>query len=236
MGTDVDAGTAAERWPLVKALSQFGTFRGVNPELQSCSPADRAGRYQEPCGPATFDLAHGPYHSKYVTFVERDLLDRTCQVGRTCQVHLNKLSPQELAVYNRYGRTGGATVDDILASVGIICEKTGCYAGGTPKLPLILVDGFVQTSSQYTVPGEFDITEIGAMVPVPFLSFETIRTALQQNRMPKAPSGLQYPTTLLRDVNVDANLLTALICHADGSKPGKVCARSTIKQILKHVK
>jgi hypothetical protein len=27
----------------------------------------------------------------------------------------------------------------------------------------------------------------------------------------------------VQDVNAEANIITALICHADGSRPGKAC-------------
>ena len=44
------------------------------------------------------------------------------------------------------------------------------------------------------------------------------------------------PASLIPDVNTAANIITALICHADGKKPTSVCGRPVIRAILRSVK
>ncbi|HEX6506489.1 MAG TPA: hypothetical protein VF221_02550, partial [Chloroflexota bacterium] len=111
IGTLADSSSAAARWPLVKALAQFGTFSKIKPALQSCSHAAptpgpsnpeheaalEGGR--EPCGAPTFDLLHSIYYSRYLVFTEKDVLD---QANR---VYINRLSPLERTLYDRYART-----------------------------------------------------------------------------------------------------------------------------------
>jgi hypothetical protein len=48
----------------------------------------------------------------------------------------------------------------------------------------------------------------------------------------KDPAG----TNVVEDVNAEANIITALICHADGERSSNVCKRPTVEAILKHVK
>jgi hypothetical protein len=48
----------------------------------------------------------------------------------------------------------------------------------------------------------------------------------------KDPAG----THGVEDVNAEASIITALICHADGERPSSVCKRPTIEAILKDVK
>ncbi len=62
------------------------------------------------------------------------------------------------------------------------------------------------------------------------LSFDTDRRALVTGKEPFTSSHL------VPDVNGEANIITALICHATRNRPVSVCHRTTIKQILKYVK
>jgi hypothetical protein len=62
------------------------------------------------------------------------------------------------------------------------------------------------------------------------LPFEAVRSALAANRDPVTG------TAGAISLNAETNIITALICHADGGRPGSVCRRGAIKQILKHVR
>jgi hypothetical protein len=62
------------------------------------------------------------------------------------------------------------------------------------------------------------------------MTFAQVQSALISGKEPWSNS------TLVADVNAEANAITALICHADGKKPASVCSRPAIKVILKHVK
>jgi hypothetical protein len=44
------------------------------------------------------------------------------------------------------------------------------------------------------------------------------------------------PPTLISDVSAEANVITALVCHADHMQPKRVCGRAVIRKIVKHVK
>ena len=71
----------------------------------------------------------------------------------------------------------------------------------------------------------------GTLDTTPYLSFAQVQQTL---RTGKSVGGA--PDTLVSDTNAETNIITALICHADGRKPAKVCNRAVIRSMLKHVK
>ncbi len=79
---------AGERWVIVKALNQFGTFSNVT------SSANDDGTIP------TFDLHNAIYSSQYVTFVHRDVEDRAHQP-------LDTLSSDEQSLFGQYDPSGG---------------------------------------------------------------------------------------------------------------------------------
>jgi hypothetical protein len=91
--------------------------------------------------------------------------------------------------------------------------------------PLVLIGGYLEIGAQIAIPG--DLTDIMGRP----LSFSTVQRSLQQGR----PMG-RTPSSFVHDYNVETNLITALICHADGRRPASVCGRPVIKTILKRVK
>jgi Domain of unknown function (DUF929) len=78
---------AGQRWPVVKALSQFGTFSG----LRSTSSSEAAI--------PTFDLTRATYASKYVSFDHKDVEDQNHSA-------LQALDGTEQTMFNRYDSTG----------------------------------------------------------------------------------------------------------------------------------
>jgi hypothetical protein len=78
---------AAERWAVVKALSQFGTF--ANLMSSSSSEGDIP----------TFDLTRASYTSRFVSFDHKDVEDRAYQP-------LQSLDATEQAAFNRYDSAG----------------------------------------------------------------------------------------------------------------------------------
>jgi hypothetical protein len=248
MGTLADDSSASVRWPIVKALAQFGTFTNVKPLGQSCpSPASFLGpggnaQYpipdsgsREPCGPPTFDLLHATYHSRYVSFSEKDLLDESLHV------YVNRLSPVERTLYARYARVHWYSneKDNIFASV----NGYFAYIAGneTRRLPLFLIGDELQTGVLNTGWGDFAL-EWPTGVPtlsrttIPFASFDAVRSGLVHNAMPNPPNSAVYATSLLFHVNIDTNVFTAAICHVDGMQPRSVCGRAVIQTIVKHFK
>lgn len=241
MGTLADYSSAAERWPLVKALAQFGSFSRVKPAAQSCSH-DVLSRPtatgispepppfgREPCGPPTFGLLHGRYRSRYVAFAEKDLLDQDDHV------YVKRLSPLERTLYSRYARVTAYSTE----TANIWGSVVGSMQTTTHRLPLLLIGDELQTGVQNAVSGDYAITfpySRPLEVSVPFLSFDTARSALLHNAMPASTNGLVYASTLLSDVNEDANMMTAVICRVDGMQPKRVCDRPVVRRILRSLR
>lgn len=160
---------AAERWPMVKALDQFGNFSGVR------STTNRAGESGFGAIP-TFDLTHARYASPYVALDARDTQDQQFN-------QLQTLTAAEQGLVNR---------DDPQGSI-----------------PLVVVGGYAMTGSGYS-PSDIDGK-----------TFSAVQHALRRGDTARyAP-----------DINAEANVITALICHADGERPSSVCGRSTIRHL-----
>ncbi|GAC1471827.1 MAG: hypothetical protein PVSMB7_23940 [Chloroflexota bacterium] len=79
---------AGQRWAIVKALDQFGTFSHVS------SSSNDDGSIP------TFDLHNATYSSRYVNFVHRDVEDREHNP-------LDTLSSDEQALFSQYDASGG---------------------------------------------------------------------------------------------------------------------------------
>ncbi|MBV9282178.1 MAG: DUF929 family protein, partial [Chloroflexi bacterium] len=83
---------AAERWAVVKALGQFGSFSGLK---AGANGQGEGGFNLIP----TFDWLKATYSSRYVSFDHKDVQDRNHNP-------LQALSPQEQSLFNRYDPTG----------------------------------------------------------------------------------------------------------------------------------
>jgi hypothetical protein len=177
-----DGPSASERWALVKALSQFGTFSGVGP-----STSNQAVHGQKPITVPTFNLEHAQYSSRYVVFDHRDVEDFWGNV-------LQKLSKADTKMVARF-----------------------------QFIPILIVGNYY-LSKPMVSPEEY-VGDNAAF------TFTQLRYALAHNY-----NGLNLLGQLVSDINAEANILTALICHADGGKPSSVCGIHTVKNLLKHVK
>jgi hypothetical protein len=206
-----------EGWPIVKALSQFGTLVGVKPLDLQCRRVAGPRGSATACTAPTFDLSHITFRSRYVTVVEKRLIVFD---GKHTRYPAQHFTPEERAIFERY----------------VHARPNSGWAGGIKlgQLPLIAVDHYVQTSSQVMNVSDFT-NSVATTSPsygngqYSFLPFAVIHSALISG---KDPAG----THVVEDVNAEANIITALICHADGMQPTKVCSRPVIKTILKHVK
>lgn len=203
--------SAMERWPLVKALDQFGSLAGAKVVEPGCPYRSQYGT--PVCSAPTFDLSHASYRSAYLAFVNVDVATfngTKLQLGRP-------LAGTEKTLWQRYACS----------------SQFPCPAPGRPaQEPLVVVGGYLQTSSQMLVFPDFakPAPGSGTAVSTEPLSFDTIHQALLAGKNPP------YGNHLVEDVNAEANVITALICHADGRRPGSVCGRSIIRDILKHVR
>jgi hypothetical protein len=228
VATQVDQVSAAERWAVVKAVQQFGTLSGVRPDASTFG-----GSFFPQVG--TFDLSHATYRSPYLVFVHADLLGNNSH-----KVPYQTLSGLDKQVYYRYARAphaqrdlnGKVTEHDAYHVYATLANRN---LPTTRQLPLVAVGDYLQTISQVVVEGDFEpIVPVNPNDPsgptktVGF-SFDDIRQALETGKDPTQ-------SHLVEDVNAEANIITALICHADGAQPSKVCGRAAIKQILRHVR
>jgi uncharacterized protein DUF929 len=214
-----DESSAVERWALVKALDQFGTLSNVG----TSSVAAPHESYASGAIP-TFDLTSATYRSRYLNFVHKDVLDSSNHLYQS-------LDQTEKQLYDRYARSAFPAdkndTDNFRATLG------GIDGNSQHAFPLIAVGGYLQTASNVLYPSDFFLKEYNSKTgsATSFASFDAVRQSLGTG---KPASGIQ--TSLITDVNAEANTMIALICHADHLQPGRVCNRSVIKQILKHVR
>ena len=96
LGADYCPFCAAERWPLVLALSRFGTFSHIG--LTSSGEDDVYP------GTATFSFHNVGYQSDYLSFVARELYDNV-PVSRGRYHPLDKPTAAEMALLVKYGNS-----------------------------------------------------------------------------------------------------------------------------------
>jgi len=230
IGTLIEPKSAGERWAVVKALNQFGTLSNVSAVVtRSCSYPNEQPATQAQCDPAvmrgfvtgvaTYDWSHAVYHSRYLVFVHKDLIDQNLQMRQT-------LTPLERSLFTRtVAFTGYSNWHDTVWHTAID-EQSGGNQSGRQRFPLVAISRYLQSDAEVAIYG--DLSDVAGRLNLPFA---TIQQSLQKGRA----QGTASPS-LITDYNAEANLLTAFICHADGLKPAKVCHRSVIRSILKHIR
>jgi hypothetical protein len=222
IGTQADPNSAVERWAVVKALDQFGRLSNVSPSAsKGCAPT--AG--QRPCTISspipTFDWTHARYAGRYLAFAPRELTDPGGKL-------LQRLSPAQQQVFYRYLAVREATYAQTVRATVQNTLGLGLGLAGR-SFPLISIGGYLRADLGQLTAGDLPIPP--ALTSSPVVPFSTVQQALLHNK----PEG-GVSAGFLADVNAEANVLTALICHADGRKPTSVCGRGVIKQLLRHVR
>jgi len=210
IGILYDGPTAQSTWELVKALDRFGTWSDVHFLPTVCwgtAPSD--------CSEPSYDLTHAHFRSRLVSFVDRDVA-RIDSSGD--YVAYQDLGPQERALYKRYSRFRG--------KIPPFERKLSPFVRS--QVPLIAVGRYEETRTwlDYSFGGY----KVGPSEPgVPA---STIQHGLIVGKDP--PSNVA--ATPVTDINSITNILVALVCHADGKRPGSVCGLPVIKNIMRHVK
>ncbi|MGC8498906.1 MAG: DUF929 family protein [Acidimicrobiales bacterium] len=87
---------AAERWPLIVALSRFGTFTGLGDVISSTRSIEP---YQ---GTPTFTLVRAHYHSRYITFASVEEYTNVWDSATGFYSPLQKPSAKEAADFKKY--------------------------------------------------------------------------------------------------------------------------------------
>jgi hypothetical protein len=241
-----------ERWPVVKALQQFGSLTGIKAVDRTCITLRSGNMNGQSCSIPTFDFTHARYRSRYLTFASKDLIRSTGVAPGDYKDRLfQPLTSAENAVFARYARfrgqpycsktsaSGHITLYQCSKPIDFLLATIFPYSSSLPArtLPLVAIGHYLQTVSQDVSPS--DLTDLTPNTPPPGqivysgvtagMPFDTVRQSLAQGKDPAQSS-------LVENVNAEANIITALICHADGEKPASVCDRSAIKMILKHVR
>jgi hypothetical protein len=239
---------AMERWPVAKVLEQFGALSDVRAVPSACTTypsgtgSPYVGRW---CSAPTYDFSHARYHSKYVSFSNNDILRYIGEKAKLFQ----RLGTTAHRIFTRYVKYRGtpqctrsvAGQIQLYPCKGLLhALEESAFGGGARTLPLIDVGGYVQTVSQDLDHGAFARQDqVDAATPLPAghqlieeheLTFNQIQRALMSGHEP-APT-----SNLVAAINAEANIITALICHADGGRPSSVCGRPVVKQIAKYVK
>jgi len=220
-----DSRSAYIRWPMIKALSQFGTFAQVVPVKRTCLGHDMRGNpnCEQLAAP---DWSRARYSSRYIAFVHKDLVNDQAKL-------FQRMTPTERALFYRYARTAPRFKSD---PDGIISSVSFGFGQSTHSLPLVLIGDYLQTLGQIVIDGDFDL----AYPPPPgtpteatykALTLQQVRDSLAAGKNPP-----QNAANLVGDVNAEANIMTALICHATKNQPTSVCTRPTIRLILKSVR
>jgi len=216
-----DAFAAAERWPIVKALGQFGTFSGLRPAF---SALDRV------CpGVPTYDFTHAAYRSRYITFIHRDLQGWDQKNRANMSPPLQRLNAGETSLLRRYGEVG-------------LSPAATSFPAGVSKLayrlrymspPMELVGGYVLNGA-YPAYGSM-VPGLGGcygyyIEPAPEPAFGKIQQAVLAGYRNHSDRPYVF------DIDVETNVITALICHADKRRPASACDRRVIVGIMKHIK
>jgi hypothetical protein len=225
IGTEVSgegSATAVELWALVKALDQFGRFSGVGmAETQNCEGiTTQTVKCFSPSafdrGYAILDLAHARYTSRYLSFRHKDLTDLALHVQ-------TKFSPIEMSLIQTYVRR---YLNPPPSTWADFAWQESIQPSENRGLPLVSIGGYLRVDSGVALSG--DLVPTTSAIPLPF---SAVHDSLQSG---KAVGGAPY--SLVPDVNAEANVLTALMCHADGKKPASICNRSVIRTVLKRMK
>ncbi len=219
-----------EEWPLLKALEQFGTLNGVRAAAPVClpPPPTAPANLGKLCHAAGFDLQHASLKSRFIHATFRQLVNAS---GRCLAGALSAGDWKRLVEFSRMTARSRAQL-----CRGLLNGNR--YAGFDIRLPALGVGSYVQSGTQVLQPFDFypppptPVPTPTSGAPLSFssaLPFATIQHDLATGQDPPE-------TTLNADVNAEANIITALTCHADGGRPKSVCGRSVIKAILKHVR
>jgi hypothetical protein len=134
---------AAQRWPLIVALSRFGTFTGLG-EISSSS-ADYA-----PNTP-TFSFVHATYTSKYITFDSVESTTNVVDPKTGTWYPLQTPTNAELKNLNKYDAPQYISDISEAGSIPYITFNDHYFAGGASFSPLIMAG-----STQSEIAGSLD--------------------------------------------------------------------------------
>ncbi len=211
VGAEFCSYCAAERWPLVVALSRFGRFSHLAEMRSSGSSVFPSIQ--------TFSFEGSSYTSAYVTFVGvEEYSDVTGPAGTYTRVA--SLTPTEQAVFRRddpRGIPGGTPALQTLPFVDIANRMVTSTSAFTPAL--------LENLSRDTVASA--LADPSASLAPPGSSTPSGATG---SASPAAQGRQLSPTGIAaQSIVAAANELTAGICSATGDRPADVCTTSGVQ-------
>jgi hypothetical protein len=191
----------ATRWPLIIALSRFGTFTGLG--TIASSPYDAYANTR------TWSFVHTTYTSNYLAFDATEIESNQCEKGKlvsgSCSgldyVPLQTLSPANEALFEKYDGPPYLPTD---SEGGIpFLDWGGKYvSSGAVYVPSVINNGDSTTSAGWHP-----------------LSWDQIVATLG---IPTSGPG--------QAILGAANLYTGALCEMTHNQPGSICSLSVIKQ------
>jgi hypothetical protein len=208
-----DNSSAAGRWPIVKALDQFGTWTELAPGAAlgvEYPPWTGANGQRLPGCPAmpTYDLTISHYSSKYVSLTHRPLQATKngphARLSAGDQAILKKIL--HMPTYTMAGNPSRSGLSGLFNTVF--------------DLPALAI-------GRYGVHGS-GMTILCSQKSDKAAAFDEIRQRVLQPA--EGDSGMAY------NMNVFINTLIAGICKQDGGRPAKTCGFQPVKYILTRLK
>ncbi|MBI4895044.1 MAG: DUF929 family protein [Candidatus Aenigmarchaeota archaeon] len=117
VGTEYCTFCAAERWPLVESLKNFGSFEG----LGSLTTPSIGGEYSDL---PTYTFIGVKYNSSYLSFSNKETYNKNYD-------ELEKLTPQEVKIVDKYNPSGGAPFLMIAGKKGVYTQVSSGYSPAT---------------------------------------------------------------------------------------------------------
>lgn len=204
-----DGGSALDRWPIVKSLAQFGSWTGLGKGTTTEPLPPNRSNPGFLAGSARPNPGVPTFELSHATYRSSYVV----LVHPVLQTHshtpIKRLPGREEALFQRVLRLPQLQERDY-PMPAVVAGGYGMHGA---------IDDPSYALYNESAPGSSE-----------FYTFDMIQRAMQAG---DSGTGLGF---LVREFNSYANVLTALICHADGQKPGSVCQHAAIRTILKQVK
>ncbi len=203
MGAEYCPYCAASRWPLIIALSRFGTFKGLG--IIGSSPEDSFANTR------TWSFAKATYTSPYLVFDPVELVSNVCAVALVSNACPNDnytpikpgATPAQAKLFQTY--------------------DSAPYFQTTQGIPFLDWAGkYVSSGSLYN-PNLITLGNSQTVFGWHPLSWQEIIDNIQSTPL----------TTVGQAILGAANIYTAAICKMTGDQPASVCSLPAVQQALK---
>lgn len=208
LGSEYCPYCAATRWPLVIALSKFGTFHGL--QETASSPLDYAGNTH------TLDFANATYTSKYLVFDPTEEYSNHC-FSNAVEKDPNGDNPPTYPAY--------------------VCANDDYHIVKVPSKAIVAVVGKYDTKAYFGQAGANGIPFIdfgGKYVESGSLFLPTVLSGADWSQIVRS---FAVPTSGIgQSVLATANRYIAMLCEMTHNKPASACSAGFVKSAEKALK